>query len=307
MHKIIKNIVKRIYFYSQPRSYSVEYQVKITNLQSTDNKFYIILPLPLNTDYQSVTSQIIHNPKSLTIKSDSLYHNKYAIWQFRLVAQASQTLCEKFKITVKPRKNIFANNFSLADYPKNLNWLSPNRFLNSNDPRIQQLAKKIAGSEKNIFAIIKKLNAYVISNVKYANPITGLYSAKDALQKKEVDCGGFNALLASFCISLGIPSRIVSGFWAGYPSNKMHAWVEMQLPDGQWLPADPSIENLGSKKSGQLGWLGSDRIAFSIGCDIPVEVNNRIIYLDILQNPIIISESSSESLDIKVNFITTNE
>jgi len=105
-------------------------------------------------------------------------------------------------------------------------------------------------------------NDFVIGYLTYGNPIDGLYSADEAREKRIVDCGGFDALMQDELKKSGIHSDIIAGFWN---SGKMHAWLEI---DGK-IPADPSVEYLKkygkTKKSGRLGFVGSDRITFSIG------------------------------------------
>ena len=107
---------------------------------------------------------------------------------------------------------------------------------------------------------IIRANEFVISYLKYGNPIDGLYTADEAREKRIVDCGGFDALLQDELLKNNIESKIVAGFWS---DGKMHAWLEIEGD----LPADPSMEYLRrqsrTKKSGQLGFVGSDRIAFS--------------------------------------------
>lgn len=116
--------------------------------------------------------------------------------------------------------------------------------------------------EKTIPPEITQANEFVISYLTYGNPIDGLYTADEAREKRVVDCGGFDTLLQDELKKRGIESKIVAGFWAGYEVNGMHAWLE--IAD---IPADPSIEYLRrqgrTKKSGRLGFVGGDRIAFS--------------------------------------------
>ncbi|MEK7451289.1 MAG: hypothetical protein AAB643_00315, partial [Patescibacteria group bacterium] len=73
-------------------------------------------------------------------------------------------------------------------------------------------------------------------------------------------------------------------------------------------PTDPSVEHLLSRgrtdKSGRFGFIGSDRIVFSRGSDITLEVEDKKITADILQNPIIIAEKGEGSIKTEFNFLT---
>jgi hypothetical protein len=107
---------------------------------------------------------------------------------------------------------------------------------------------------------IIRANEFVIEYLTYGNPIDGLYTAREAREKRIVDCGGFDTLLQDELKKEGFKSTVISGFWN---DGKMHAWIEI---DGG-IPADPSVEYLRrhgrTKKSGELGFVGSDRIAIS--------------------------------------------
>ena len=113
-------------------------------------------------------------------------------------------------------------------------------------------------------ARIREANEFVLSYLTYGNPIKGLYTAKEAREKKIVDCGGFDTLLQEELKNRGIESKVVAGFWN---TGGMHAWLEINQGPALVVPADPSVEQLRrlgrTKKSGQLGFVGSDRIAFS--------------------------------------------
>lgn len=109
---------------------------------------------------------------------------------------------------------------------------------------------------------IRQANEFVIGYLQYGNAIEGLYTAQQAREKRIVDCGGFDTLLQDELKKKGIESNVVAGFWN---TGAMHAWLEIE---GE-IPADPSVEHLRrlgkTKKSGRLGFVGSDRIAISSG------------------------------------------
>lgn len=116
--------------------------------------------------------------------------------------------------------------------------------------------------EKMITNSIREANEFVIGYLRYGDPIDGLYTAEEARKKRVVDCGGFDTLLQDELTKKGIKSNVVAGFWN---TGVMHAWLEIE----GGIPADPSMEYLRrqhrTKKSGRLGFVGSDRIAISAG------------------------------------------
>ncbi len=220
----------------------------------------------------------------------------------------------KFKADLKEIKieKEVVKKFSLNDYqklPKNqlIFYTQPNRFINGEDKRIKQIAKKIVGQDTNLYQIIEKIYFYTLNHLAYANPIEGLYSYHQALEEKKTDCGGFSTFFISLCHSLNIPSRLVVGFLIKenilkkifnmfhvlrykFHSLTIHAWPEILLPDKNWLPLDPSIEwrrKKGlTKRKGGLGYLPADRLAVSFGCDFKIKMGKKNYQFDILQKPI---------------------
>ncbi len=202
--------------------------------------------------------------------------------------------------------------FSLNDYqklPKQqlIFYTQPNRFINGKDKQIEQITKKIVGTETNLYRIIEKIYFYTLNYLIYANPIEDLYSYHQALKNKKTDCGGFSTFFISLCHSLNIPARLTVGFLVSNNKFKkifsklnvrrltfddlfMHAWPEILLPNGNWLPLDPSIEwrrKKGlTKRQGGLGYLPADRLVISFGCDFNTKIGKNNYQFDLLQKPI---------------------
>lgn len=282
-------------FYLKPKEYDVKYKVKIENCSKVSESFNLVLPVPSDSSLQFLKSEVEFSVSPAEIKKDKKYDNKYAVWNLFLESGQFIEIEEKFKIYVQPQKSeIIKNKYYLQDYNKDdffYQYVRENKYTKLNEGNF---FKKIVGEEKDVFAIAKKVNQYVIDNLKYGQPILGLYPAEQAVQLKEVDCGGFSSLFVALMNFFGIPARIVSGFWAGYSDNAMHAWAEFMLPDGKWIPVDPATEQLRQKKRtkkfGFFGKIGSDRIVFSLGCDVPICISEQEHFVDILQNPNIFSK-----------------
>lgn len=279
--------------------YRVRYSVNLENASSREVEASLVLPIPPTNEYQEVLVKPVFAPEGVVVSRDDQYKNQYAVWEFSLGAKSRKDFFEVFEISVKPRKEYTKLLFRTSDYDKESptyeRHMKPNQYLPSVEGKWKKLADQVIGDETNVEDVVRKCNDYVLGFLEYGNPISGLYSADEAFEKKKVDCGGFDTFLATLCMSVGIPARIVSGFWAGYTKNEMHAWVEFLLPDGKWLPADPSVEYLRTrrrtKKIGGVGFLGSDRIALSYGCDFSIEVDRQTKQISILQNPIVISQA----------------
>jgi len=237
------------------------------------NKVEVFVPQSRNTDYQKVSkSEFSLQPKE--ILKDFLYDNEVAYWNF---SDRRVEVNQKVQVSVKPRliESISGN---LADYEKEDEeyklYAKSDAYFDFENERVFSLAKNLLGKEQAVGKIAKTFYEYVRDNLKYGNPIEGLYSSKDALDKDVVDCGGYDSLLGALYRSVGIPSRLVSGLLAGYPGEHMHAWLEFMAPNGTWVPVDPTNEHLRLAgrdfKPGGFGRVGNDRIVLSYGDDIEI-------------------------------------
>lgn len=290
--------------YYRSRVYDVTYTVRIKNISTEQQRGFLVLPLPVNRLQQQLKSVIVFTPTSVSSKQDMIFGNTYVYWPIQLNDHTAQEYTVKFQVRIQPTQVDFKSeqlgrvyDTTTADY---VSFTQSNKYICAQDVAICRLADEIVGQEKNTFTIIAKFNNYIVTHLQYGNPIQGLYSASDAITRKIVDCGGYATLLVALCIAKNIPARIVSGFWVGYKDNDMHAWVEILLPNGQWLPADPAVEQLWlagrTKKRGQLGFVGSDRIIFSVGCNIPLDIDSKKVFTDILQNPLVFTETARSSI-----------
>ncbi len=298
--------------YTHPQTFVVEYSVQVKNLAETTQNCVVVLPCVREGGDQSILKSPVFVPDAEKSREE-VWQNEYVSWQLELPAQGTKDVIQSFTVQVRPSQSYeqmegMMVGDRLRDSAERAQALQENKFIHPTRQDIQALAKKIVGTEQRVISMLRRLNVYVSQNIVYGDPIPGLYSDEEALTKKVVDCGGFASLYCSLAISLGIPSRIVSGFWAGYPKNRMHAWAESLLPNGIWIPVDPSMENLrergATSKSGRFGYLGSDRIVLSRGCDISFETNGKKIQTDILQNPIVMADQGEPSVEMTFNFTT---
>ncbi len=290
-------------FDKRPQSYEVVYDVTLQNRLRESQRVTLILPCPSETDRQKLLVNVHFEPE-MKIRREPLFGNSYAYAEFDLGAEPVHVR-QTFRIAVNPVNMSQIPSFTMGAY-KNLErhfapYLESNRFINVTN-EMCELARKIVGNEQDVMKMIKKLNEFVIERLRYGKPISGLYAAQDALDKAEVDCGGFDSLFCSLAIALGIPSRIVFGFWAGDEYGEMHAWAESLLPDGRWVSVDPSVEYLRQRRRtqrlGGVGRLGSDRIVMSRGCDYDLQIGERVVRCDILQNPILRAKKGMQFIEM---------
>ncbi len=277
-------------FYTRTQNYCVKYLARVYNDSNFKRDFQIILPLPQETDYQIVTKQPNLEPGSFDFIRDTTYNNVAVLYYGKINPNKYIDLTIDFEVRISPRIiRTYENKEFVAKICEHL-YLDKAM---SDDLEFYDCDD----SKNNDLEIVKCLNNKVIASLEYGNPIPNLYTANQALTLNKIDCGGFDSLLASLLNKNGFKARIVSGFWAGYKENTMHAWLEVLLPNGKLIPLDPSVQQLAqqgrTKKSGDFGFLGSDRIVFSYGCCLPFIINGQKITIDLLQHPYLLSRDSS--------------
>lgn len=97
------------------------------------------------------------------------------------------------------------------------------------------------------FTVALKLCEYVYKNFAYQKGITTVDSTLDEVWKlKSGVCQDFTNILLQICRFYGIPTRYVSGYICPSDTSKYrgegatHAWVEVYIPEHQWVGIDPT-------------------------------------------------------------------
>jgi transglutaminase-like putative cysteine protease len=116
----------------------------------------------------------------------------------------------------------------------------------SANPDIVALAKKVAGSEKDAYATAKKIVAWVGANMTKDYGASS-DRASDILQTMKGDCTEHALLAVSMLRALGIPARRVDGVVYlknedGKPALYWHEWVEAYV--GEWTQLDPTFNQM---------------------------------------------------------------
>ncbi|MBP6944476.1 transglutaminase domain-containing protein [Patescibacteria group bacterium] len=297
----------RLYPYTKTQTYELTYSVTIHAKEEVAplEALTLVIPRPPTTKEQQIIDFKLHLPNAQEQRDEPFGNHFFFV---RLEPRATRFEIPVFscKATIHPYKKGSTPNqaFSPATIEKETEHLHPN------DPRIQTLAKNI-GKSSSAHETARRIHAHLVRTVKYGEPIDELYSDIDALTRSHVDCGGFDSLFVSLCLASGIQARIVSGFFLDREKNNMHAWAEFQDEKARWIPVDPSTEQLTkqgrTKKSGRFGFIGSDRLQLSQGCDIPIKWNNKIYSAPLLQHPFILGGTGSESIraNLNVNIISS--
>ncbi len=265
--------------FSGRRNFSFTMQLEPVEQKTVE----IWLPIPPNTRTQTKKKEKFSTP--VTFVEDRDFGNKLAI--FELVSRFTYEV--EIEVSPQNNKDFFGNIKSYQGREAAL-YLREDSYFDKENTQVRRIAKKLAESKTDISEIIPAFYNYVKEKLVYGDPIEGLYSAREALERSKVDCGGFDSLLGALLRAVGVPSRLVSGFLLGYPGEHMHAWIEAMTPLGEWIPLDPSMEWLREKerdwKPGGLGQIGNDRLIISYGTNIKVKEKT----LPLLQYPQVTEE-----------------
>ena len=159
-------------------------------------------------------------------------------------------------------------------------FILPGPFIQSDDDRIQRIARRLVSPDNTPLENIGKLVAWIQANIR-RQPVISLPNALSTLTNRMGDCNEHAALMAAFCRSVGIPASIEAGLVYLKGRFYYHAWNTVFI--GRWItvdalfnqiPADVTHISLtaGSQESqldlmGVMGKIKLEVLAYNIhGC-----------------------------------------
>ena len=114
-------------------------------------------------------------------------------------------------------------------------FLRPGPFIQSDDQKIQTLAREIAGSHDAPLEKVRKLVEWVYKNID-KRPVLSLPDALSTLDNRVGDCNEHAVLLAALARAAGIPCRVEAGLVYLKGRFYYHAWNIVYL--GRWITVD---------------------------------------------------------------------
>lgn len=113
----------------------------------------------------------------------------------------------------------------------------------SDNPDVVKLAKEIAGTEKDAWAVAKKVSDWVNKNLEKDYGASS-DSATGVLALRKGDCTEHSLLTVSLLRALGIPAKRIDGLVYlvnddRVPALYWHEWVEAYV--GEWTQLDPTF------------------------------------------------------------------
>lgn len=130
--------------------------------------------------------------------------------------------------------------------------LAANNMIQSDDPKIVEMAAKAAPMSDDAWITAVALEKYVAATIKKKNFSQAFATAAEVAQSLEGDCTEHAVLLAALCRARNIPSRAAFGL-VYYPPQQgfaYHMWNEVWIAD-RWIPIDGTLG---------LGGIGADHI-----------------------------------------------
>jgi len=116
-------------------------------------------------------------------------------------------------------------------------------FINSDDPRIKELARRAVGDENDPWAKARRLERWVKQSMRPDNTVP-LGPAGDVARQLRGDCRQYALLTAALCRAEGVPSRTAVGLLyvekGRRPMMGFHMWTEVCV-DGQWRGLDATL------------------------------------------------------------------
>lgn len=126
--------------------------------------------------------------------------------------------------------------------PEATQWLKPSTFVQSDNPKLIEKAKEIAGDERNAAKVSELLCTWVNRNVRTTYSAQ-LSNALEVLDRLEGDCTEHSILFVGLARAAGLPAREVAGlvYSEGPPAGfYFHQWAKVWV--GKWIDVDPTFD-----------------------------------------------------------------
>ncbi len=224
-------------------------------IQELDSEIYAF---PKNGEDQLIL-ELKQNPNLLTnkIKHDKLIYN----WRdnTNVTYGYSSVVDRKIKPVKITSKEPYPFDFSIL-LPEVKKYLRPSEHIDSDYPKIKELAKNLAREETDLWSLVVKTALWVRRQVPYdLNTMTANAAQKASwvLENKKGVCDEITALFMALLRANNIPVRFIYGI--SYTNSPLvnsqwgpHGWAEVYFPNYGWVPFDLTFD--------QYGWLDAGHV-----------------------------------------------
>ncbi len=145
--------------------------------------------------------------------------------------------------------------FPVASTPALREYLEPNAYVQSDEPRLVALAKRVVGTERDLFTAALALERWVADSMHFDLGVAFAPSV-EVFERRRGTCVAYATLLATLTRAVGIPSRIAMGY--GYVNGIFggHAWTEVLVGE-DWIPIDAAIVARGPADAARFAFAWS--------------------------------------------------
>jgi hypothetical protein len=132
--------------------------------------------------------------------------------------------------------------YPLKEIPSEMqNYLQPSRYIESEDPVIQNMAKLAVRKTKRAKRAVNRIRRFVQFNI-IPTLSTPYATALETAKQSEGDCTEFALLTTALCRAAHIPARVVTGIaYLPFSGNfYYHAWTQVFI-EGKWYSVDAAL------------------------------------------------------------------
>jgi len=201
--------------------------------------FYLLDSIPLDRDYSQILENNSHTEvKNIFIEIQGNYNNHFP-------TSSQQEVIQVEGINYLVLGDVYAGSeygiweeATKSDIQENL---EKKNFDPIDDPKIIRLANKGINGATKIEDKITNLLAFVSDYIEDTYIVGSVTTVYDIIEQKSGDCSEHSFLFNTLARSIGIPSRMVSGYAYDPQSQSFggHAWNEVVF-DGYWYQVDPT-------------------------------------------------------------------
>jgi transglutaminase-like putative cysteine protease len=280
------------------RTFEFAYIVEVNNIPPDADNVSVLIPVPQTDNHQVISDVKIDSPYPYAYLTDSEYGNK--IIRIDLDRESvGETFRTKMTFLAN-RKNYSALDGSLkeVDRPSDAlrqRFLSPDILIPLDGAILEEKEKVV----KDGITDLKKARAIyddIVGSMTYDKSGVG-WGRGDAVYACDAragNCTDFHSLFIGMARASGIPARFVIGF--PLPEDRQegeisgyHCWAEFYTDELGWVPVDASEANKNPEKTEFFfGSLDENRVAFTIGRDISLEVEGLSDPLNYLIYPVVL-------------------
>lgn len=171
--------------------------------------------------------------------------------------------------------------FPVAATPATREFLEANAYVQSDQPEVQALARRIIGAETDAWRASLALERWVADSMHFDLGVAFAPSV-EVYEHRRGTCVAYATLLATLARSVGIPSRVAFGY--GYVNGMFggHAWTEVLIGD-RWLGIDGALDPHGTVDAARFAFAhgslagGPAELTSSVGAQLYGRIDASIL------------------------------